>query len=134
VSVGSGFFRRFIGWLAFYFAIIVGIITFLRVFMISRDCILLDLYFMSEMRSRSVWSQKEYCTKYVHVQILYIIRVIQPMTLLRVVIRLYLVTWAKVWMKCEVEPHAHWYMMCRAEVVSLCYELEPVAGVVGRCG
>ena len=31
---------------------------------------------MSEMRSRSVSNQKEYCTKSVHVQILYIIRVI----------------------------------------------------------
>ena len=31
---------------------------------------------MSEMRSRSVSNQKEYCTKSVHVPILYIIRVI----------------------------------------------------------
>ena len=45
-------------------------------FLISCVCILLDLYFTSEMRSRSVSNQKEYCTKSVHVQILYIIRVI----------------------------------------------------------
>ena len=42
---------------------------------VSLFCILLDLYFMSEMRSRSVSNQKEYCTKSVHVRILYIIRV-----------------------------------------------------------
>ena len=44
---------------------------------VSLFCILLDLYFMSKMRSRSVSNQKEYCTKSVHVPILYIIRVIQ---------------------------------------------------------
>ena len=47
---------------------------------VSLFCILLDLYFMSEMRSRSVSNQEEYCTKSVHVPILYIIRVIQDHT------------------------------------------------------
>ena len=72
-----GLFSAFFGWFAFYFAEIVGISTFLRIFMISCVCILFDLYFMSEMRSRSVSNKKEYCTKSVHVQILYIIRVIR---------------------------------------------------------
>ena len=76
MSLRSGFFRRFFGWLAFYFANNLGISIFLRVFMIYRVCILLDLYFMSEMRSGSVSIRKDHCTKSVHVQILYIIRVI----------------------------------------------------------
>jgi len=76
MSFRAAFFRRFFGWSAFYVALIVGISIFLHVFLISRVCILLDLYFMSKMRSRSVLNQKEYCTKSVHVQILYIITVI----------------------------------------------------------
>ena len=55
---------------------ILGISIFLRVFSDFHVYILLDLYFVSEMRSRSVLNRKEYCTKSVHVQILYIIRVI----------------------------------------------------------
>ena len=54
----------------------LGINTFLRVFLISLVCILLDLYFMSKMRSRSVFNKKEPCTKSVHAHFLYIIRVI----------------------------------------------------------